>query len=84
MSRNRITAKLRQSPEYDALTRHLDSLGIRWSAHAHQAKGHPYLAIHTPEGDPLRYTIACTPRGWCNTSARVARLNRFLRQNGLI
>jgi hypothetical protein len=84
VSRNRIAAKVRTNPDYQALTRHLDGLGIRWAVCAPESKGHPYLLISDADGGTFRHSIACSPRGYINVPARIAQLNRALRQRGLI
>lgn len=62
VSRNRIVAKVRTNPDYQALTRHLDSLDIRWATCPPEAKGHPYLLITDAAGESFRHTISCMPR----------------------
>ncbi|WP_333826872.1 hypothetical protein [Pararhodobacter sp.] len=84
MSRQRIGAKVRTNADFQAITRFMDGEGIAYELRAPEGKGHPILIITSADGQKLRYPIACTPRGRCNTPARVASLKRFLRQHGII
>lgn len=84
MSRQRITAKVRVNADYQAMTAELDRLGLHWHLQAPTGKGHPMLIIQKPMGgDPIRYPIACTPRGHSSIGAKVARMRKALRENGI-
>lgn len=86
MSRQRISAKVRTNADYQAIGAMLDGLGLRWSVHPPTGKGHPFLLIESPQegGEPSRYPISCSPRGYSSTAAKVARLRRHLRIVGFI
>lgn len=84
MSRHRISAKIRTNPDYQAMTRYLDAEGIAYELRAPEGKGHPFLVITGPDGRTSRVPIACTPKGRCNTEARVASLKRHLRRHSII
>lgn len=78
MSRQRIAAKVRKNPDFIALTRYLDALGLAHQVIPPTGKGHPALRIILPDGSDLIHHIACTPRGRLNSAAPVAKLRRRL------
>lgn len=82
-SKCRMIQRVRTNADYQAITRHLDTLGLRHRVVPPEGKGHPALMIRLPSGDEARYTIACSPRGGLNSRARVADLRRFLAGHGL-
>lgn len=85
MSRQRITAKVRTNADYQAYASFLDGIGLRFSVHKPTGKGHPFLLIEHPSGgEPLRFTIACTPRGKGSVERKVSHLKRELRKGGII
>lgn len=85
MSRQRIAAKVRTNSDFQAMTAELDRLGLSWDLQAPTGKGHPMLLIQKPKGGaPMRYPIACSPRGHSSNSAKVARMRRALRENGVL
>lgn len=83
MSRFRLSARVRVNPDYQAMARFLDDLGLRHEIVKPNGKGHPALSITLPCGAVLVHHIACSPRGWCNGQARVAALKRRLAAAGM-
>ena len=73
-----MVQKVRTNAEYQAITRHLDEVGLSYSVEPPTGKGHPALAITLTDGRVVHYTIACTPRGRLNAKSRVAQIKRFL------
>jgi hypothetical protein len=83
VSRDRITAKVRTNADFKAMTSWLDSQRLQWSVHAPTGKGHPYLMVERPKGgEPVKHSIACTPRQSVAAAAKVASLKRTLRAAG--
>ncbi|QCP84340.1 hypothetical protein EYE35_01200 [Cereibacter sphaeroides] len=82
-SKCRLIQRVRTNADYQALTRHLDTLGLRHRVVPPEGKGHPGLMIRLPSGEEARFQIACSPRGGLNSRARVAELKRWLASRGL-
>ncbi len=78
----RIAAKLRQNDEYQAITRFLGKVGLRFTAHPPTGSQHPYILIQMPDGTEFRHSVACTPKGGGNPSGALAYLRRKLREAG--
>jgi hypothetical protein len=84
MSRDRLVAKLRTNPDFKALTSYLDDLDLAWELVPPSGKAHPAILIEIPgAAEPLRHTIASTPRGRCNVKARLAAMRRALISAGV-
>jgi len=81
-SKIRITAKLRQNDEYRAICRYLEGQGLTHTAHPATGSAHPYIIIDLPDGQTLRHSVACTPKGGGNPSGALAYLRRKLREAG--
>lgn len=79
MGRDFTARRVRKNPDFIAVTRELDRLGLAWTLHRPRSKGHPYLLING-----FRRAIASTPNGGLNSDAVVSSLRRWLREHGLI
>lgn len=82
MSRMRIIAKIRKNPDYKAIARYLEQIGLTWEVCPPTGHGHPFIRILMPDRTHLDFTIACTPSGGCNADARVAYLKRCMAAHG--
>lgn len=82
MSRFRLVARLRTNADFKALSAFLDGLGLAWSIERPTGKGHPALLIELPNGELLRHTVTCTPRGGGNPLGAIAYLRRAMRAAG--
>ena len=81
-SKQRIGNKLRQNDEYTAICRYLEGKSLTHTAHPPTGHGHPYLLIDLPNGETLRHSVACTPRGGGHPPKALAYLRKKLREAG--
>ena len=85
MSRQRITAKLRQNHCYRECVRLLEHLGLRYTVHPPTGKGHPYILIKNPNGsEPIKMHFASTPKTFGTGNRTISDLRRKLEAAGLI
>jgi hypothetical protein len=85
MSRNRLLTKVRKNPDYEAVARHLDGMGIshRVGYPNGRISGHPAVFIALPDGGEVPFTIASTPSAWISKAACVRRLKKMLAEHGV-
>ena len=81
-SKSRIGNKLRQNDEFQAIKKFLKAVGFRFTAHPPTGSAHPYILIDLPNGQTLKHSVACTPKGGGNPSGALAYLRRKLREAG--
>jgi len=81
-SKCRIVTKLRQNDEYKAITRFLDDHSLKFTTHPPTGTGHPFIVVNLPNGDQMRQSIACTPKGGGYPKRAIGHLRASLREAG--
>lgn len=83
MSRWRLDKRLRKNPDFEAMTRFLDGVGLKWQVVKPNEKGHPALEVTSPDGIVVVHYIASTPHMRGNSDGALARLKRKLRGHSI-
>ena len=78
MSKSRMEAKVRKNPDFEACTKFLDGLGLKWEVLPPSGSGHPRLSILLPSGNTYLHPIPCTPRTKMHPGKAVSKLKHRL------